>query len=266
LTAEDNIYRRLTLPAGQALALTVSSQASGGETREVLVQPIGGESDLFYLGWVLDNYRRVTEATDGRVGYLHVPDMGPNGIREFIKWFYGQIRKDGLVVDVRSNGGGNVSQMLIERLSRKPLSLGYSRTQPNVSTYPYQAFNGHMAALLDQNSASDGDIFPWQFRNAGLGPLIGKKSWGGVVGITSHGPVIDGGSVNVPEFGFLNTEGEWVIEGEGVEPDIEVENDPASVIAGEDPQLERAIEEVMKQIEADPPRFPERPEPPVKID
>ncbi|NBB91591.1 MAG: peptidase S41 [Gammaproteobacteria bacterium] len=264
LTAEDNIYRRLTLPSGQALALTVSSRASGGDTREVLVEPIAGESELFYLAWVLDNHRRVTEATDGRVGYLHVPDMGPDGIREFIKWFYGQIRKDGLVIDVRSNGGGNVSQMLIERLARKPMSLGYSRTQPNVSTYPYQAFNGHMAAILDENSASDGDIFPWQFRNAGLGPLIGKKSWGGVVGITSHGPVIDGGSVNVPEFGFLNTEGEWVIEGEGVEPDIEVENDPASVIAGEDPQLERAIEEVMKQIEADPPTFPERPEPPVK--
>ena len=122
-----------------------------------------------------------------------------------------------------------------------------------------------MAAILDENSASDGDIFPWQFRNAGLGPLIGQRSWGGVVGITSHGPVIDGGSVNVPEFGFLDTDGEWAIEGKGVVPDIKVENDPASVIAGEDPQLERAIEEVMKQIEADPPTFPERPEPPVKV-
>ena len=266
LTAEDNIYRHLGLPSGQALALTVASDADGSDAREVLVEPINDESNLFYLGWVLDNHRRVTEATDGRVGYLHVPDMGPDGIREFIKWFYGQIRKDGLVIDVRSNGGGNVSQMLIERLSRRPMSLGYSRTMPYVSTYPNQAFNGHMAAILDQNSASDGDIFPWQFRNAGLGPLIGKKSWGGVIGITSHGPVIDGGSVNVPEFGFLDVNGEWVIEGEGVEPDIEVDNDPASVIAGEDPQLERAIEEVMKQIEADPPRFPERPEPPVKID
>ncbi|NEZ04038.1 peptidase S41 [Wenzhouxiangella sp. XN201] len=265
LSAEANIYQQLTIPSGQALSLTVSSRADGRDAREVLVEPIADETSLHYLAWVLANHRRVTEATDGRVGYLHVPDMGPNGIREFIKWFYGQIRKDGLVVDVRSNGGGNVSQMLIERLSRKPLSLGYSRTQPNVSTYPYQAFNGHMAAILDENSASDGDIFPWQFRNAGLGPLIGKQSWGGVVGITSHGPVIDGGSVNVPEFGFLNVDGEWVIEGEGVAPDIEVENDPASVIAGEDPQLERAIEEVMKQIEADPPRFPERPEPPVKV-
>ena len=266
LTADDNIYRRLILPSGQPVALTVSDRAHGGETREVLVDPVSDETPLHYLGWVLANHRRVTEATDGRVGYLHIPDMGPNGIREFIKWFYGQIRKDGLVIDVRSNGGGNVSQMLIERLARRPLALGYSRTMPDVSTYPNQAFNGHMVALLDENSASDGDIFPWQFRNAGLGPLIGKKSWGGVVGITNHGPLIDGGSVNVPEFGFADVDGNYVIEGEGVAPDIEVDNHPASVIAGRDRQLERAIEEVMNKIEAAPPRFPERPEDPVKLD
>ena len=266
LSADENIYRRLMLPPGEAVALTVSDRADGRDARTVMVKPIHDESSLFYLGWVRDNHRRVTEASDGRVGYLHVPDMGPDGIREFIKWFYGQIRKDGLVIDVRSNGGGNVSQMLIERLSRRPLALGYARTMPHTSTYPNQAFNGHLVAVLDENSASDGDIFPWQFRNAGLGPLIGKKSWGGVVGITSHGPLIDGGSVNVPEFGFADVNGNYVIEGEGVEPDIEVANDPASVIAGRDPQLERAIEEVMSRIEADPPSFPERPEAPVKLD
>ncbi|MEE4638815.1 MAG: S41 family peptidase [Wenzhouxiangella sp.] len=266
LTGDENIYRRLHLPAGQAVELSVSSRADGRDARTVRVDPVDSETPLHYLAWVLDNRRRVSEATDGRVGYLHVPDMGPNGIREFIKWFYGQIRKDGLVIDVRSNGGGNVSQMLIERLARSPLSLGYARTMPYPSTYPNQAFNGHLVAVLDQNSASDGDIFPYQFRNAGLGPLIGKKSWGGVVGITSHGPLIDGGSVNVPEFGFADVNGNWVIEGEGVEPDIEVDNDPASVIAGRDPQLERAIEEVMARIQADPPSFPERPEDPVKLD
>ncbi|TVR95160.1 MAG: peptidase S41 [Wenzhouxiangellaceae bacterium] len=266
LYASENIYRRLHLPLGEAVVLTVSERADGRNPRTAIVRPINNESSLHYLAWVRDNHRRVTEASDGRIGYLHVPDMGPDGIREFIKWFYGQLRKDGLVIDVRSNGGGNVSQMLIERLSRRPLSLGYSRTMPHVSTYPNQAFNGHMAALLDENSASDGDIFPWQFRNAGLGPLIGKRSWGGVVGITNHGPLIDGGVVNVPEFGFASVDGEYVIEGEGVSPDIEVDNDPASVIAGRDLQLERAIEEVMNQIEANPPRFPARPEAPVKLD
>ena len=266
LSGEDNIYQRLQLPAGQPVALTVSDRANGRNPRQVMVNPITDETSLHYLAWVLDNHRRVTEASDGRVGYLHVPDMGPNGIREFIKWYYGQLRKDGLVIDVRSNGGGNVSQMLIERLARKPLSLGYSRTMPQATTYPYQAFAGHLVALLDENSASDGDIFPWQFRNAELGPLIGKRSWGGVVGITSHGPLIDGGAVNVPEFGFADLDGNYVIEGEGVAPDIEVDNDPASLIAGRDPQLERAIEEVLRKIQTNPPGFPERQEAPIKLD
>ena len=135
---------------------------------------------------------------------------------------------------------------------------------PEPTNYPYQAYRGHLVALLNENSASDGDIFPYQFRNAGLGPLIGKRSWGGVVGITNHGPLIDGGSVNVPEFGFLNTEGEYVIEGEGVSPDIEVDNDPGSVIAGRDKQLETAIEYLLERVAMDPPGAPGRPEPPVK--
>lgn len=266
LAADENIFRRLHLPSGQAVELTVSSHADGREARSVRVDPISDESSLRYLAWVLDNRRRVLEASDGRVGYLHIPDMAANGIREFIKWFYGQLRKDALVIDVRSNGGGNVSQMLIERLARRPLALGFSRTMPYTSTYPNQAFNGHLVALLDENSASDGDIFPWQFRNAGLGPLIGQRSWGGVVGITNHGPLIDGGTVNVPEFGFADVQGNFVIEGVGVQPDIAVENDPASVLAGRDPQLERAIEEAIARIEAEPPGFPSRPPDPVKLD
>jgi tricorn protease len=266
LTAADNVYQRLRLPPGEAVALTISEGSDGSDAREVMVEPIDDETPLHYLAWVLDNHEQVQEASDGRVGYLHVPDMGANGIREFIKWFYGQHHKQGLIIDVRSNGGGNVSQMLIERLSRRPLSLGYSRTQPRATTYPYQAVNAHMVTLLDENSASDGDIFPWQFRNAGLGPLIGKQSWGGVVGITNHGAVIDGGSVNVPEFGFANLDGEYVIEGEGVRPDIEVDNDPASVLAGRDRQLERAIAEVLEKIESDPRTLPERADDPVKTD
>ena len=202
--------------------------------------------------------------TNGRVGYLHVPDMGSNGIREFITWYYGQIRKEGLVIDVRRNGGGNVSQMLIERLKRELLATGFSRNNETVRTWPYVVFHGHMVAILDENSASDGDIFPAMFRQAGLGPLIGKRSWGGVIGITNRGTLIDGGSVNVPELGFTSVDGEWIIEGHGVDPDIEVENDPASVIEGRDPQLERAVEEVMRRIEAEPKKLPERPAPPVK--
>ena len=183
--------------------------------------------------------------------------MGSNGIREFIKYFYAQIRKDGLVIDVRGNGGGNVSQMLIERLSRELLRVRYTRTYEWPGTYPNHVFHGPMVCLLNETSASDGDIFPAMFQKKELGPLIGKRSWGGVIGITSHGPLLDGGSVNVPQFGTNDREtAEWVIEGHGVDPDIVVENEPKEVLEGRDPQLERGIEEVMIRIRQDPPDLP----------
>ena len=169
-------------------------------------------------------------------------------------------------MDVRGNGGGNVSQMLIERLGRKPLGTGFGRNSDIPDTYPATAFHGHMACLLDEDSASDGDIFPFYFREAGLGPLIGKRTWGGVVGIGGRGPLIDGGTIYVPEFSTNDMQGNWIIEGLGVEPDIEVENDPKSILEGRDPQLERGVEEVMKSIEADPRVLPSRAEPPVKTE
>jgi len=167
-------------------------------------------------------------------------------------------------VDVRGNGGGNVSQMLINRLSRKLLSIGYSRTSELPTTYPSVVFTGPMVCLLNENSASDGDIFPRSFRQAGLGLLIGKRSWGGVTGITSHGPLLDGGGVNVPEFGYADAQGHWAVEGHGVDPDIEVDNDPRSLIEGRDPQLERGVEELLRQLADRPTGLPPRPAPPVK--
>jgi tricorn protease len=190
--------------------------------------------------------------------------MGANGIREFGKWFYPQTRKQGMVVDVRSNGGGNVSQMILERLNRKLLATGMPRTDETTNTYPGTVFFGHLVCLLDEDSASDGDIFPAMFRESGLGPLIGKRSWGGVIGITNRGTLIDGGTVNVPEFGFASKDGEWIIEGTGVDPDIEVENDPQSLMEGRDPQLERAIKEVLDKVQRQPRRLPDRPAPPVR--
>ncbi|HLG15658.1 MAG TPA: S41 family peptidase [Blastocatellia bacterium] len=264
LTASDDPYRLLRNKADGPVQLTVNSKPSSEGARTVSYRPITDENNLIYLDWVNGNRRKVAELSGGRVGYIHIPDMGASGLREFIKWYYGQIRMDGLVVDVRANGGGNVSRMLIERLRRKLLALGFARTSDEASTYPDQVFTGPMAALLNENSASDGDIFPAMFREAGLGPLIGKRSWGGVVGIGNRGPLIDGGTINVPEFGFANTKGEWVIEGYGVDPDIEVENEPKSVIEGRDPQLERAVAEVMKRLKEKPSGLPGRPAAPVK--
>jgi tricorn protease len=263
LKPTDDPYRLLRNKTDNPVQLTVNKTPSMQGARTVSYRPITDEQNLIYLDWVDHNRQMVSKATNGRVGYLHVPDMGANGIREFIKWYYPQLRKEGLIVDVRANGGGNVSRMLIERLRRKLLGVNYARTNDEGQTYPDGVFIGPMAALLDENSASDGDIFPSMFREAGLGPLIGKRSWGGVVGITNRGPLIDGGSVSVPEFGLANTKGEWVIEGYGVDPDIEVDNDPQSVIAGKDPQLERAISEVMARLKA-PVKLPPKPAPPVK--
>ncbi|MGI9035573.1 MAG: S41 family peptidase [Pyrinomonadaceae bacterium] len=264
VTADKDIYQYLRGKADAPVTLTVNSSPSLNGARQISYRPITDESNLIYLDWVTANRRRVSEMTNGRVGYIHIPDMGAAGIREFIKWYYPQLDKEGMVVDVRANGGGNVSRMIIERLRRKVLGLNYFRTNEQPTTYPDGAAPNAMVAILNENSASDGDIFPYMFRQAGLGLLVGKRSWGGVVGITNRGALIDGGTVNVPEFGMLNLKGEWVIEGHGVDPDIEVDNDPKSVVAGRDLQLERAVEEVMKKLPTAPSKYPPRPPAPVK--
>ena len=264
LRPDDDPYRLLRNKADAPVQLTVNSRPTTEGARVVSYRPVTDEQSLLYLDWVTGNMAKVDKLSGGKLGYIHIPDMGANGIREFIKWYYPQLNKSGIVVDARANGGGNVSRMLIERLRRKMLAAGFSRTSEFPSTYPDGVFVGPMACLLNENSASDGDVFPAMFREAGLGPLIGKRSWGGVVGISNRGTLIDGGSVFVPEFGFVSAKGEWVIEGYGVPPDIEIENDPKSVIEGKDPQLERAVTEVMNRLKTQPAGLPARPPSPVK--
>ncbi len=266
LLADQDPYMHLRGKADRPVTLTLNSKPSMDGSRTVSFNPISSESDLNYLDWVSGNRKRVTEMTNGKVGYLHIPDMGGPGIREFIKWYYGQLNKEGLVVDVRANGGGNVSRMIIERLRRKLLAVNFGRTDDLPDSYPDGVFVGPMAAILDERSSSDGDIFPAMFKQAGLGPLIGRRSWGGVVGISGRGPLIDGGGISVPESGMANTKGEWIIEGYGVDPDIDVINDVKATIEGKDQQLERAVAEVMKKIEAGGTRFPKKPAGPVKVE
>ncbi|HXF43754.1 MAG TPA: S41 family peptidase [Pyrinomonadaceae bacterium] len=260
---DRDVYAYFRGIADSPVTLTLNSSPTLEGARKVTIRPVTNETDLIYMDWVEANRRRVDQLSNGRVGYLHIPDMGAAGIREFIKWYYPQLKKEGLIVDVRANGGGNVSRMIIERLRRKVLGINYSRTNQDGTTYPDGTFMGPMVAILNENSASDGDIFPYMFRAAGIGPLIGKRSWGGVVGITNRGNLIDGGVVNVPEFALANPQGQYIIEGHGVDPDIEVDNDPKSVIAGRDPQLERAVEEVMKKL-TQPVKLPKKPAEPVK--
>lgn len=264
LTARSDPYQLLRNKLGHPLTLSVGATSERSAGRKLTVNPIGSETELYYLDFVLSRRALVEQLSGGRLGYLHIPDMGADGIREFIKWYYGQIDKEGLVVDDRNNGGGNVSQMILERLGRKLTGTEYARHGQRTGTYPDVVFNGPMVCLLNENSASDGDIFPWMFRARGLGPLIGKRSWGGVVGISDHGPLVDGSHVSVPEFGNADAQGQWAVEGHGVDPDIVVENDPKAVLAGRDPQLERGIEELMKLLPKEPRGLPKRPQDPIK--
>jgi tricorn protease len=263
LKGDDNPYRLLRNKV-DPVTLTVNARPSLEGARKAQYRPLESEENLLYLDWVLGNRERVAKATNGRVAYIHVPDMGGPGIYEFIKWFYGQIRAEGLIVDVRSNGGGNVSPWIIERLDTKLLGTRFGYASDYPTTYPQTVLYGPMVALMNETSASDGDIFSFYFRKAGLGPLIGKRTWGGVVGISGRGPLLDGGQVFVPLNATNDENGNYIIEGEGVTPDIEVENDPASVIAGKDPQLERGIQEVLKAMEASPRHLPKKPADPVK--
>jgi len=266
LRADEDPYRLFRGKADRPVQLTVNGRPTMDGARTVTFNPITSESNLAYLDWTQANRDRVSQLSGGRVGYLHLPDMGGPGIREFIKWYYGQLDKEGLVVDVRANGGGNVSRMIIERLRRKLLGVNYGRVGSREGNpYPDGVFLGPMAAVLDERSSSDGDIFPYMFREAGLGPLIGRRSWGGVVGINNTGPLIDGGTIYVPLSGLASAKGQWVIEGYGVDPDIEVENDVAAVLAGKDPQLERAVAEVMKQLQGRSVGLPPMPPAPVKV-
>ncbi len=263
VTTDKDIYAYLRGKIG-AIQLTVNSTPTANGAKTITYRPIYDEGNLVYLNWITKNREKVSQLSNGRLGYLHIPDMGPAGLREFIKYYYGQLDKEGLVVDVRANGGGNVSRMIIERLSRKYLGVNFARTDDKPTTYPDGVFIGPMVSILNENSSSDGDIFPYMFREAGLGTLIGKRSWGGVVGIQNRGSLIDGGNVFVPGSALANTKGEYVIEGYGVDPDIEVENDPKSVIAGKDSQLERAVDEVLKKL-TKPVKLPNRPKDPVKL-
>lgn len=240
-----DIYTTLVNKADKTVALVVNSspQATGG--RKVLVKPIADESELYYYTWVQNNIRKVNEATNGEVGYIHIPDMGVAGLNEFVKYFYPQLTKKALIIDDRGNGGGNVSPMILERLSRVVYRMTMRRGFEQPSTIPSEAHYGPKVVLIDRYSASDGDLFPYGFKKLGLGPLIGVRSWGGVVGISSSLPFVDGGDLRKPEFtSYSSDTGEWIIEGHGVDPDIEIDNDPYKEYMGQDDQLNKAIEQI----------------------
>jgi tricorn protease len=254
-----DIYRSLVGTAGQITELTVSANASDKDTRNILIKPIDDESELYYYQWVHENIRKVNEASNGQIGYIHIPDMGPRGLNEFVKYFYPQIRKKALIIDDRGNGGGNVSPMIIERL-RRELSMMAMGRNTGGEPKPGAMILGPMVCLINGYSASDGDLFPYQFKKHNLGKLIGTRTWGGVVGIRGSLPFVDGADLRKPEYAHYNAEGtDWIIEGRGVSPDIEVRNDPALEYQGIDQQLNKAIEVLMEDLRNNPQEYPDVP-------
>jgi len=259
-----DIYEALAGKAGKHVELTVNGSPSPGGAHKSIVKPIGDESDLYYYNWVQENIRKVSEATNGEVGYLHVPDMGPDGLNEFVKHYYPQLQKKGLIIDVRGNGGGNVSPMLIERLLRTVTYVTMHTGLKKGNLNPSGQIDGPKVTLVDKYSASDGDLFPYRFQYNKIGKLIGTRSWGGVVGYSGNIPCIDGGYIITPSYAPFAEDGSgFIIEGQGVVPDIEIENDPSREYLGKDDQLDKAIEVILEEIknyEYTPVTIPEFPD------
>ena len=244
----NNFYQLLMGKAGVLTELTINTRAAEGG-RKVVVKPTADEYPLTHYEWVQRNIATVEKATNGRVGYIYIPDMGPEGLNEFARYFYPQLDKEALIIDDRANGGGNVSPMIIERLLRQPYRMTMSRTSTQVGTIPDATHVGPKVLLINKYSASDGDLFPWSFKANELGTVIGTRTWGGIVGISGSLPYMDGTDIRVPFFTNYDAKtGQWIVENHGVDPDILIDNDPIREAAGEDQQLLKAIEVALQQL------------------
>ena len=261
LRAGDNPFAPFENTVGKQVILKVNDKASEAGARNVTVRPIGNDRGLRYLDWFENNRRKVSDATGGHCGYMYVPDTSIGGINSFAKAFYAQTDKDCLIVDERWNSGGFIPDFFVERLRRQLLSY-YAPREGNDSKTPGAAIYGPKVMLINEYSGSGGDAFPYYFRRYGIGPLVGKRTWGGLVGISGGLPMIDNGSVTAPTFAIWTADSgksEWVVENRGVEPDVDIDARPDLVVAGRDPQLEKAIEIINEELRKNPPRHPARP-------
>jgi tricorn protease len=252
-----NFYSAFLNLGDDEVLLTVNDRPTTTGARDVLIKTMDNEAELRYLDWVRSKREYVAAQSGGQIGYIHIPDMGAPGLIEFQRTFYPQLLKPGLIIDARYNGGGFVSDLIIRRLSVKTLAYGKAR-KGRPYRYPDESVDAHMVALCNQQAGSDGDIFPRAFQLAGLGPVIGMPTWGGVVGIRMDKPFVDGGMMTIPEFAWWENEG-WTLENQGVVPDIEIDNLPADVIKDKDPQLDKAITVIMDELKRDPKGFPQIP-------
>ena len=238
----DNIYKLLIGKADVLTELTI-----GG--KKVIVKPISDEGPLEHFAWVQNNIRTVEKLSGGKVGYIYIPDMGPEGLSEWARYYYPQLDKEALIIDDRANGGGNISPMIIERLLRKTYRMTMYRGSTRTGTIPEGTHTGPKVLLINKYSASDGDLFPWSFKANNLGTVIGTRTWGGIVGISGSLPYVDGTDVRVPFFtNYDAATGQWIVENHGVDPDILLDNDPVKEFEGVDQQLEKAVEVALEQL------------------
>jgi tricorn protease len=258
LTANDNVYQALEATANKQVVLRVGPNADGTSSREVTVVPLANEGNLRNLAWIEDNRRKVDQLSGGKLGYVWLPNTAQEGYTNFNRYYFAQLDKQGAVIDERFNGGGHAADYIIEYL-KKPLYSYWAVRDGDDFRQPFGTLPGPKAMLVNEYAGSGGDYLPWMFRREKIGPLIGKRTWGGLVGIGGYPVLMDGGSVTAPHFAFYSPEGKWEIENYGVAPDIEVELDPKAWRAGRDPQLEKAVEVLLATLAKNPPKRTPRP-------
>ena len=263
LRPPENLYSRFENTAGKIVEMTVAPNPDGSGARSVQVVPIEDERALRNRDWVEGNLKRVDEATGGRVAYVHVPNTAALGHTYFKRYFFPQAHKQAIIIDERYNGGGLFADYYIDILRRPQISHWAMRHGIDLRT-PLGAIHGPKVMLIDETAGSGGDMLPWMFRKLGLGKLVGRRTWGGLVGILGFPQLMDGGFVTAPDFAIWTEDG-FIVENVGVPPDVEVEQWPAEIIAGRDPQLEAAIEMTLEMLEADPPKQPKRPPYPIRV-
>jgi tricorn protease len=259
LTSSDNVYSFFEGTAGKQVSIRIGPDPSGANSREVTVVPVANESRLRSLAWVEDNRRKVDQATAGRVAYVYLPDTAFGGETNFTRYFFAQVGKQAVIVDERFNGGGALATDIVEFLSRKLMSSVATR-DGDEEVEPQGAIFGPKVMLIDEFAGSGGDALPWYFRRAGAGKLIGKRTWGGLVGRAYAPSLMDGGIVTAPSSRVWDpVERQWIAENAGISPDIEVEYDPELVRQGHDPQLEKALQQILAELDKNPPKKLVRP-------
>lgn len=258
LTAAENIYAAFEATAGKSILLRVGPNPSNDGSREATVVPVETEYALRTLAWMEDNRRKVDQMSSGKLAYVHLPDTGLNGYEYFNRYYFAQTDRQGAIIDERWNRGGQAADYIIDNLRRPLWNYWSSRDHADYATPATQIF-GPKVMIANEYSGSGGDLLPWMFKRAKIGPLVGTRTWGGLVGIGGYPQLIDGGMVTAPHFGFWNPDGKWEVENHGTDPDFAVEMDPKLWREGRDPQLEKAVELAMADLKKNPPPVHKKP-------